>query len=72
VESLPLNLAEAEEILIKRALNETGGNIASAARMLGVHRTRIYRTLALEGTTSPQEARVASSVSPATLGTHRA
>ena len=45
---LPLNLAEAEEILIQRALDETGGNIAEAARLLGVHRTRIYRKLAQE------------------------
>jgi DNA-binding NtrC family response regulator len=47
-ESLPLNLAEAEDILIQRALQETGGNIADAARLLGVHRTRIYRKLAQE------------------------
>ena len=46
VPSLPLNLAEAEELLIQRALDETGGNIAEAARLLGVHRTRIYRKLA--------------------------
>jgi DNA-binding NtrC family response regulator len=46
--ALPLNLAEAEEILIQRALDETGGNIAEAARLLGVHRTRIYRKLAQE------------------------
>jgi DNA-binding NtrC family response regulator len=46
--ALPLNLAEAEEILIQRALEETGGNIAEAARRLGIHRTRIYRRLALE------------------------
>jgi DNA-binding NtrC family response regulator len=44
--ALPLNLAEAEDILIQRALQETGGNIADAARLLGVHRTRIYRKLA--------------------------
>jgi DNA-binding NtrC family response regulator len=68
--SLPLNLAEAEEILIQRALQETGGNIASAARLLGVHRTRIYRKLALEETSSSPERDTASSVSPATLGTH--
>jgi ActR/RegA family two-component response regulator len=43
---LPLNLADAEELLIQRALDETGGNIAEAARLLGVHRTRIYRKLA--------------------------
>jgi DNA-binding NtrC family response regulator len=45
-----LNLAEAEEALIQRALQETGGNIANAARLLGVHRTRIYRKLAQEET----------------------
>ncbi len=45
---LPLNLAAAEEALIQRALDETGGNIAEAARLLGVHRTRIYRKLAQE------------------------
>ena len=46
--ALPLNLAAAEEVLIQRALEETGGNIAEAARKLGVHRTRIYRKLAQE------------------------
>jgi len=46
VSSLPVNLAEAEDLLIQRALQETDGNIADAARMLGVHRTRIYRKLA--------------------------
>jgi len=45
---LPLNLADAEDMLIQRALQETGGNIADAARLLGVHRTRIYRKLAQE------------------------
>jgi DNA-binding NtrC family response regulator len=48
VSSLPVNLAEAEDLLIQRALQETNGNIADAARMLGVHRTRIYRKLAQE------------------------
>jgi len=48
IASLPVNLAEAEDILIQRALQETDGNIANAARMLGVHRTRIYRKLAQE------------------------
>ncbi|HZI33935.1 MAG TPA: sigma-54 dependent transcriptional regulator, partial [Candidatus Binatia bacterium] len=47
-DNLPLNLAEAEDVLIQRALDETGGNIAEAARLLGVHRTRIYRKLAQE------------------------
>ena len=48
--ALPLNLAEAEDVLIQRALDETGGNIAEAARLLGIHRTRIYRKLAQEET----------------------
>lgn len=48
VRTLPLNLAEAEDLLIQRALNESHGNIADAARRLGVHRSRIYRKLAQE------------------------
>jgi DNA-binding NtrC family response regulator len=48
VSSLPVNLAEAEDLLIQRALLEADGNIADAARKLGVHRTRIYRKLAQE------------------------
>jgi len=50
--ALPLNLAAAEDILIQRALQESGGNIAEAARLLGVHRTRIYRKLAEEESTT--------------------
>jgi DNA-binding NtrC family response regulator len=46
VDELPLRLEAAEEILIRRALSETGGNVAEAARRLGVNRTRIYRKLA--------------------------
>jgi len=45
-ESLPLKLDEAEGLLIQRALAETGGNVAEAARRLGINRTRIYRRLA--------------------------
>jgi DNA-binding NtrC family response regulator len=44
-DSLPLNLDAAERTLIRRAVSQTGGNIAEAARLLGVHRTRIYRAL---------------------------
>ncbi|MEO8256131.1 MAG: sigma-54 dependent transcriptional regulator [Acidobacteriota bacterium] len=40
---LPLNLEEAEQALIKRALQETAGNVVEAARLLGVNRSRIYR-----------------------------
>jgi DNA-binding NtrC family response regulator len=42
---LPLNLEAAERALIERALSESGGNVALAARMLGVPRMRIYRRL---------------------------
>ena len=45
-QDLPLNIEEAESLLIQRALTQTGGNIAEAARLLGIHRTRIYRKLA--------------------------
>lgn len=45
VADLPMNLEAAENLLIRRALAETGGNIAEAARRLGVNRTRIYRKL---------------------------
>jgi DNA-binding NtrC family response regulator len=44
-DELPLNLEAAENFLIKRALAETNGNIAEAARRLGINRTRIYRKL---------------------------
>jgi transcriptional regulator of acetoin/glycerol metabolism len=38
-----LNLDAAEQLLIQRALNQAGGNVAEAARLLGVNRSRIYR-----------------------------
>jgi DNA-binding NtrC family response regulator len=44
-EDLPLNLESAERVLIRRAINQAGGNIAEAARLLGIHRSRIYRVL---------------------------
>ncbi len=43
---LPLNVEAAETILIQRALAQTNGNIAETSRLLGIHRTRIYRKLA--------------------------
>ncbi|HEY5892562.1 MAG TPA: sigma-54 dependent transcriptional regulator [Chthoniobacterales bacterium] len=42
---IPLNLEQAEETLIQRALAQTGGNVTEAARLLGVNRTRIYRRM---------------------------
>ena len=43
VAELPLNLEAAEHALIQRALEQTGGNVAEASRLLGVNRSRIYR-----------------------------
>jgi DNA-binding NtrC family response regulator len=40
---IPLNLRAAEEELIRRAIQQCNGNIAEAARLLGVNRSRIYR-----------------------------
>jgi DNA-binding NtrC family response regulator len=48
VSDLPLQLDVAEGLLIKRALAESHGNVAEAARRLGINRTRIYRRLAQE------------------------
>lgn len=46
---LPLNMDAAEDALIQRALQATSGNVSEAARLLGIHRTRIYRKLAPSG-----------------------
>jgi len=43
--SLPLNLQQAEVILIQRALEQTNGNISEAARLLGIGRQILYRKL---------------------------
>ncbi len=43
--SLPLNVEAAEQELIRRALHETGGNVAEASRRLGISRSRIYRRM---------------------------
>jgi DNA-binding NtrC family response regulator len=45
---LPGSLAEAELNLIRLALKHAGGNVSKAAKLLGVDRNRIYRTLARE------------------------
>ena len=46
---LPLDLETAEKLLIRRALEQTQGNIAAAARLLGTNRPRIYRFIEQEG-----------------------
>jgi transcriptional regulator with PAS, ATPase and Fis domain len=43
--SLPLNLREAEAILISRAMEASDGNVSAAAKLLGVNRTKLYRKL---------------------------
>ena len=43
IADIPLDLEAAEHALIQRALEQTGGNVAEAARLLKVNRSRIYR-----------------------------
>jgi DNA-binding NtrC family response regulator len=45
VDELPMNIQAAELFLIERALGLSNGNVAVAARMLGVPRMRIYRRI---------------------------
>jgi transcriptional regulator of acetoin/glycerol metabolism len=40
-----MTLDDAERLLIQRALRRTGGNVAEAARALGVSRSALYRRL---------------------------
>ena len=47
--TLPMNLVDAERILVERALEECDGNISAAARLLGTNRPHIYRVLKREG-----------------------
>lgn len=42
---LPLRLQDAEQELMHRALAASKGNVAEAARIMGVHRSRFYRKL---------------------------
>lgn len=48
VDDLPLNMEEAERALIKRAMAQANGNVAKAARLLGINRMRIHRRLAAD------------------------
>jgi DNA-binding NtrC family response regulator len=45
VQTLPLNLEQAQIELVKRALGETNGNVSKAAQLLGINRTKVYRIL---------------------------
>jgi DNA-binding NtrC family response regulator len=46
VENLPLNLKEAEGILVKRSMQIADGNMSEAARLLGINRSKLYRLCA--------------------------
>jgi len=47
-DDLPLNMEQAEIALINRALRQTKGNVAQAARRLGINRMKVYRRLAAQ------------------------
>ena len=49
LEDLPLDFAEAEHILIQRALDRADGNVTEAARLLGIDRNKVYRIRAKSG-----------------------
>ncbi len=51
--AIPWNLEEAELVLIRQALEQTGGNLSKAAELLGVNRGKLYRRLALIGDAAP-------------------
>lgn len=44
-ESIPLDLKEAEVVLVRRVLDRAQGNVAEASRLLGISRAKIYRIL---------------------------
>jgi DNA-binding NtrC family response regulator len=52
---LPLNVRDAERELMERALQSTGGNVVEAARLLGVHRSSIYRRFENRGKKDPRK-----------------
>ena len=48
-EDLPGALSRLEQMLIRRALRDSGGNRAEAARALGIHRQLLYAKLKVHG-----------------------
>lgn len=54
--ALPVNLQAAEAVLIARVMEQAGGNVSKAAKLLGISRPKLYRQLDLgQSTTTPQE-----------------
>ncbi len=53
--SLQETRAQAERNLVRRALEEAGGNISAAARALGIERTRLHKRIRALGLAKPQE-----------------
>ena len=52
----PLNIQQREDALIRRAMEETGGNITEAARKLGISRRTLHRKLKLNPPPDPPPA----------------
>jgi len=46
VDDLPLNLDQAEMLLMQRAIRLADGNLTEAARLMGINRAKIYRKIA--------------------------
>jgi DNA-binding NtrC family response regulator len=44
-EPTPVSLADAEDVAIRKAMERSGGNVAAAARLLGIDRTTLWRKL---------------------------
>lgn len=55
IESVTLNLAETEKHLIRRALDQTAGNITRAALLLGISRRTLHRKLNTLNLPTPPE-----------------
>ena len=49
LEEIPIDFAEAEALLIQRALDRAAGNVTQAAKMLGIDRNKVYRIQAKSG-----------------------
>ena len=45
LDELPYDFGEVELMMMERALKKTKGNIAAAARLLNLNRTKVYRRL---------------------------